>query len=128
MKILIVLVILALMGMASAETVNLGNCTVSFNYNKPHQNIIEQNLSSMIIETFDGKISISVNPVTTLDVWNTIKDKDCKQSITINDINSELLTSGDLFALVNQYYMVDGNMPFFDLADFLKTLKIEKRA
>lgn len=129
MKILIgfVLAILVLMSIASAETVNVGNYSVSFEYSKPHQNIIDNNSSSMLIKTFDGKFTINMNPETILSLWDILKDKDCTQYIIVDNQNSKLLTSGDLFDLVNPSFAVAGNMPFFDLADFLKTLKIEKR-
>ena len=126
MSVIFVLAMLVLIGVASAETMNLGYYTVSFNYTKPHQNVIDLNSSNMLIKTFDGNIVISTNPTDIVNIWNAIKDKDSRQTIIVDNRSSELLTAGDLFALVNQYFMVNGHMPLYDLVDFLKSLKIKK--
>ena len=131
MKILFVLAILALMGLASAETINIGNYSISFNYSKPYEIAhYPTSNTAVTMKTLDGPIMISVDARAD----GLIKDNDSikYQWINISGMGgkAQLFSEEDVFMVFIPTWpgVIFGKMPIFDLANFLKTLKIERKA
>ena len=136
MKILIVflLAILALMSLASAETIIVGNYTVAFDFGKPHE-VSVGNHSTLVLKIFDGRVEGSIgwgyDIPEVRNVERTAKQEQAIQYVQVSGQTCELISAGDHFALINEFgsipFVVLGQMPFLDLSDFLKTLKIERK-
>lgn len=121
MKIMIILAILALMGMASAETIQFGNYTANFDMKQPH--IIDGNT----IRTYYGYIIISKFD-TPIDRTSSHYIGDLQESNNYAFYHY-IQTQPSCYAaiLTNMNEAVISTMNLTSTLDFLKTLKIEKR-
>jgi hypothetical protein len=114
--------------MVSAGTVPVGDYNVSFNYTKPSYYIVNDNASVIEMKTFDGTTYIFLNHTDVEELGRLLESKDSTYSqwVEINDATEQIWLTGDGFLLGSNDYFISGHMPLYDLAEFLKSLKIEK--
>jgi hypothetical protein len=116
MKIIITLMVLLLMSVSSAETIQFGNYTATFDMKRPH--IIDGN----IIRTYYGTFIFGENK--TYDKLQYVGDVQLENQsgyLFINDKNY-------LIGVLNTAVDIESTMNLTSTLDFLKTLKIAKKA
>jgi hypothetical protein len=123
------MLIIALMfaGLTSAEKITVGNYSVSFDYSKPHQIIIHNDTSYFKMETFDGKIYVDIdNPGGRLDM--ELRGAGLRQETQVNGNMAEAWLIGDTITACTTEGIpleIFGNLPLYDLADFLRSLHVQ---
>jgi hypothetical protein len=116
MRVLFVLVILALLSVASAETIQFGNYTATFDMKQTH--VIDSNS----IRTFYGWVHFYEQPKSMPNITF--------QSIGMASFNNHttkvFLESSDIYLIADDGILLESAMNLTSTLDFLKTLKIEK--
>lgn len=119
----LVLAALLLVTAASAETITVGNYSVSFEYNSPYSIETYNESDSFDMKILDGNFFARINAsVADPGVpWET------NQLASVNGEVGTLSTAGKAFMFRSHrnlpLYLV-GEVPFYDLADLLRSLKI----
>ncbi|MGD0953748.1 MAG: hypothetical protein ABR985_15395 [Methanotrichaceae archaeon] len=127
MKILIViLVVLALISIASAESINVGNYTATFDMKQPH--IIDNN---SVIRTYYGAVTFFPNrliPDIPLEEPTTVPLKNSIATFYLGHKNDYLACALIKDDSKNLYYpiVIDSTLNLTSTLDFLKSLKITK--
>ena len=116
-----IIAMLVLVGNAYGESIVLGNYTINFDYNKPHEIVsVDQNISEL--NTFYGTSFFSFQYAPVGSFANEVK----YQRVNISNSNAWLIIDQyDYFvAFPDNPIIIYGQMPFMDLANFLRTIKI----
>ena len=128
MKLMVVLAILALLNIASAETINFGTYKAEFTWEQPHETVLVNSSDAFGITT--GHVGIFMVCMEPIDPQIALSDIYTVDSISINGNNyfvgREKLGKGYLFYNPSSFIMSSRNLT--STLDFLKTLKIEKRS
>ncbi len=126
----IVVILVLLMAVVSAESIILGDYNLSFELNKPHE--MEIIPPDIIIKTFDGKIimeyanwssslHLSDNvPTESINFSGRYGDLQILRSIYDVPIYDVTIPMGK-----NSHILIQSHMPFLNTADFLRSLHIE---
>jgi hypothetical protein len=123
MRVLFVLVILVLLGIASAETIQFGNYTATFDMKQPHINDNSNSSDRFRILTLQGIIVIYMNTTSaSLGVYPV----DDSIMISGNKYSVGIIEKGGSYLFYNQNSFISSRMNLTSTLDFLKTLKIEK--
>ena len=119
MKFALILVMMQILGIASAETISVGDYNITFDYNKPHETVVISN-ETAILKTFDGAVYFTMG---------RIYDLIDGELVTVSGYQGLLYHGPNAFGFVNEQdpqFMVEGDLPYYDSADFLRSLRIEK--
>ncbi|OPX80437.1 MAG: hypothetical protein A4E45_00057 [Methanosaeta sp. PtaB.Bin039] len=122
---LILVALLLAITAASAETITVGNYSMSFEYDKPHSIQVFNETNSAEIQVFNGRFQVTIGDATIFPT-NDISS-DFKQFVEVNGERGVLAVLGDFFlydSLGELPLYVGGRAPTFDIVDFLRSLKI----
>jgi hypothetical protein len=129
------LTLLLLVMAASAESVTVGDYNVTFNYNKLHENMIINNNTSLLIQTFNGSITMWPGSIDHISDLSSETQKFLAEQhwedIIIDGRDAKLYIGSDGFLVQSlsedaKSFQLYSDLPFYDLADFLRTVHIEQ--
>lgn len=113
-------IVTLLIPIISAETVIVGNYSIDYNISKPHENEIPNDIT-LKIKTFDGYVK----------VWPTSVPVGFENDIVYGIIEVDgddgilRISPEGYFGMQTDKVSIFSTMPFYDTADFLRTLHIQ---
>jgi hypothetical protein len=129
--IILVLALLVLASLGAAESVKVGSYNVSFNVSQAHEIDLNDIDNGVTIKTFDGKASVIIaKNHTMLDLLASAQD------VVIDDVTGKISRMADdervflaAYALTpTEEVMIISAIPFYETADFLRSLHVRKES